>query len=157
MTNGNLHQIWVEQCVAAETIKLRYGLKAAFDYAVAEKLLNFAEAAAQHPEFARELPRFVSRVRQMFTAQELVVHLARIERERRENDLAAMEDDDAPFENPAAALERTRQFDPIKELLTANMLGAVLHQSPDMRGVPLPVKMVSQLTQTWHSQVRSFC
>ena len=89
MTNGNLHQIWVEQCVAAETIKLRYGLKAAFDYAVAEKLLNFAEAAAQHPEFARELPRFVSRVRQMFTAQELVVHLARIERERRENDLAA--------------------------------------------------------------------
>ena len=72
MTNGNLHQIWVEQCVAAETIKLRYGLKAAFDYAVAEKLLNFAEAAAQHPEFARELPRFLSRVRQMFTAQELV-------------------------------------------------------------------------------------
>ena len=46
MTNGNLHRIWVEQCVAAETIKLRYGLKAAFDYAVAEKLLNFAEAAA---------------------------------------------------------------------------------------------------------------
>ena len=49
----------------------RYGLKAAFDYAVAEKLLNFAEAAAQHPEFARALPRFVSRVRQMFTAHEL--------------------------------------------------------------------------------------
>ena len=37
----------------AETIKLRYGLKAAFDYAVAEKILNFAEAAAQDPEFAR--------------------------------------------------------------------------------------------------------
>ena len=34
---------------------------------------------------------------------------------------------------------------------------AVLHQSPDKRGVPLPVKIVSQLTQTWHSQVRSFC
>ena len=61
MTNGNLHRIWVEQCVAAETIKLRYGLKAAFDYAVAEKLLNFAEAATRYPEFARELPRFVSR------------------------------------------------------------------------------------------------
>ena len=42
MTNGNLHQIWVEQCAAAEAIKLRYGLKAAFDYAVADsKLLNF--------------------------------------------------------------------------------------------------------------------
>ena len=123
MTNGNWHQIWVEQCDAAETIKLRFGLKAAFDYAVAEKLLNFAEAATRHPEFARELPRFVSRVRQIFTAQELVVHLARIERERRENDLAAMEDDEPPFENPAAALKRAQQFDVIKELLTANTLG----------------------------------
>ena len=111
MTNGNWHRICVKQCAAAETIKLRYGLTAAFDYAVAEKLLNFAEAAAQHPEFARELPRFVSRVRQMFTAQELEAHLARIEHERRKNDLAAMEDDEAPFENPAAALERTREFD----------------------------------------------
>ena len=74
------------------------------DYAVAEKLLNFAEGAAQHPEFGRELPLFVSRVRQMFTAQELVVHLARIERERRENDLAAMENDDAPFRKPGGGL-----------------------------------------------------
>ena len=44
--------------------------------------------------------------------------------------------------------------------LTLSLVGinlAVLHQSPDKRGVPLPVKMVSQLTQTWHSQVRSFC
>ena len=69
------------------------------------------------------MPRFVSRVRQMFTAQELVVHLARIKRERRENDLAAMEDDEAPFENPTAALKRAQQFDVIKELLAANMLG----------------------------------
>ena len=39
----------------------------------------------------------------------------------------------------------------------ASLVPAVLHQSPDKRGVPLPVKMVSQLTQTWHSQIRSFC
>ena len=38
MTNGNWHQIWVEQCAAAETIKLRFGLKAAFDYAGARGL-----------------------------------------------------------------------------------------------------------------------
>ena len=49
MTNGNGHRIWVEQCAAAETIKLRYGLVAAFDYAVAEKPLNFAEAAGDVP------------------------------------------------------------------------------------------------------------
>ena len=31
------HEIWIEQCDAAQDIKLRYGLKAAFDYVVAEK------------------------------------------------------------------------------------------------------------------------
>ena len=30
----------------------------------------------------------------------------------------------------------------------------MLHQSPDKRGVPLPVKMVSQLTQTWQPAVK---
>ena len=67
MSVGKMHEIWIEQYDAAQGIKLRYGLKAAFDYLVAEKLLNFAEAAAEHPEFARELPRFVSQVRLMFT------------------------------------------------------------------------------------------
>ena len=57
------HQIWIEQCEAAQTIKARYGLAAAFDYLVGEKLMNFANAAARHPDFARELPRFVSAVR----------------------------------------------------------------------------------------------
>ena len=123
MTDRNWHRKWMEQCEAAETIKLRYGLKAAFDYVITEKLLHFAEAAARHPEFARELPRFVSRVRQIFTAQELLAHLARIERERHDNELAAIEDDDLDFETPAATAERARQFDTIKELLTATALG----------------------------------
>ena len=56
----------------------------------------------------------------------------------------------APVDEVARVLELfdTRYWD---------FTAAVLHQSPDKRGVPLPVKMVSQLTQTWHSQVRSFC
>ena len=29
-----MHEIWKEQCESAEDIKLRYGLKAAFDYVV---------------------------------------------------------------------------------------------------------------------------
>ena len=45
---GKFHEIWIEQCEAAEEIKLRYGLKAAFDYLVAEKLFNFADAAKTH-------------------------------------------------------------------------------------------------------------
>ena len=118
MTERDWHHIWVKQCEAAEAIKLRYGLKSAFDYVIAEKLLNFAETAARHPEFASELPRFVSRVRSMFTPQEIHAHLARIECERHESDLAAVEEDGLDFEDPEAVAERARQFDLIKDLLT---------------------------------------
>ena len=83
MTERRWHEIWMEQCEAAETIKLRYGVESAFDHAVGEKLLNFAEeAAAEHPECAQALPQFVSRVRGMFTPQEMAAHLARTERRR---------------------------------------------------------------------------
>ena len=68
------HEIWIEQCEASEEIKLRYGLKAAFDYLVAEKLLNFVDAASRNPEFARELPRFVARVRGLFPVEEMRTH-----------------------------------------------------------------------------------
>ena len=67
MNTRKFHEIWVEQCNATHEIKLRYGVKAAFDYLVAEKLLNFADAATSCPEFARELPRFVAYVRGLFT------------------------------------------------------------------------------------------
>jgi phosphopantothenate synthetase len=53
-----LHELWMEQCEAVGAIKERYGLKAAFDYLVGEKLLNFTEAASEHRAFAQELPRF---------------------------------------------------------------------------------------------------
>jgi hypothetical protein len=119
------HQIWVEQCDATHEIKLRYGVKAAFDYLVAEKLLNFADAATSRPEFAKELPRFVAYVRGLFTPQEMRTHLARIEREQTEyaaeND--DEEDDELIRESPAATAERARQFAIVKELLTASELG----------------------------------
>ena len=123
MTDRNWHHVWVGQCEAAEAIKLRYGIEAAFDYAVAEKLVHFVGAAAQHPEFARELPRFVSWVRSMFTQEEIRTHLARIEHVQLESDLAAVEDDDLDFEDPASVAERVRQFAVIKDLLTAPTLG----------------------------------
>jgi hypothetical protein len=34
------HEVWMEQCDAAQSIKLRFGLKAAFDYVVGEKLMS---------------------------------------------------------------------------------------------------------------------
>jgi hypothetical protein len=49
LDTAKFHEIWVEQCEAAEGIKRRYGTKVAFDYLVAEKLFNFADAASSHP------------------------------------------------------------------------------------------------------------
>ncbi len=124
MSARKVHEIWIEQCDAARGIKLRYGVKAAFDYAVAEKLLNFASAAAQHPEFARELPQFVSEVRRVFTLQEILTHLARIERERSDKSINTDDDDDELISiSPGAAAARDQQFATIKELLTATELG----------------------------------
>jgi hypothetical protein len=118
-----MHEIWIEQCGAAQDIKRRYGLKAAFDYLVAVKLLNFASAASQHPEFARELPRFVSRVRRMFTPQEIRTHIARVEREQSKKNIEVNDDDELIADSPVAAAARAQQCATIKELLTATELG----------------------------------
>ena len=123
MTTRNHHEIWIEQCEAAQTIKTRYGVTAAFDYVVGEKLINFASAASQHPEFARELPRFVSQVRRMFTSEEICTHLVRLERGQSERALDVSEEDELYPESPVAAAERVRQFTTIKEFLTASQLG----------------------------------
>lgn len=137
MDMKNFREIWIEQCEAADEIKLRYGVGAAFDYLVAEKLLNFAEAAASHPEFARELPQFVARVRGLFTPLEIRTHLARVEREQNERDAEndneqddefddedKLDEEDEPIlESPTLAAARAQQFAVIKDLLTAGELG----------------------------------
>ena len=123
MSARKAHHIWIEQCEAAQTIKARFGLTAAFDYLVGEKLMNFADAASTHPEFARELPRFVSEVRRMFTPDEIAAHLAQIERTHAEKDVEVLDEDDPFRESPAATAERLCRFNLIKELLTATRLG----------------------------------
>ena len=122
-TERRWHEIWLEQCEAAETIRLRHGVESAFDYVVGEKLLKFAEVAAVHREFAQALPQFVSRVRGMFTPEEMEMHLARTERRRREMEEAALDDEDSGFGDDEATTERVRQFGLVKELLTAPALG----------------------------------
>jgi hypothetical protein len=120
-----MHEIWKEQCEAAQDIKLRYGLQAAFDYVVTEKLLDFISAAADHAEFAKELPRFVVEVRRMFTPAEIRTHIARIERDQQTEAANASEndEDDTFHESPATVAARAQQFAIIKELLTAPELG----------------------------------
>src|SRR4051812_7367485 len=126
VSNREFHKVWMEQCQAAEDIRLRYGAKAAFDYVVGEKLLNFAEVAAYRPEFARELPRFVARVRGLFTPEELQIHIARIEHERMMQEAlsAAIDEEGDRFRDSSqTAAERAGLFSTIKELLTAAELG----------------------------------
>jgi hypothetical protein len=88
-------------------------------------LMNFASAASEHSAFARELPRFASEVRRMFSAAEIRSHLARLEREQIERDTENRETDEDEFqyESPARAAERVRQFATIKDLLTTETLG----------------------------------
>ena len=134
MGSRKFHEIWIEQCDAAEEVKLRYGLGAAFNYLVAEKLLNFVDTASRNPEFAKELPRFVARVRGLFTVAEMRTHLNRIEHEQRDcgayigerdefDEEGEQEEDAMSLESPTAATERARQFAIIAELLTAAELG----------------------------------
>jgi hypothetical protein len=47
MNVSKAHKIWTEQRDAAQTIEARFGLTAAFDYLVGEKLTNFA--VTKHP------------------------------------------------------------------------------------------------------------
>jgi hypothetical protein len=77
------HKIWVEQCRATRTIRRRFGVKSALDYLIGEKLINFAAAAEQHPEFAAELPRFQAAVWDIFNLYELAGYLTSLKPARR--------------------------------------------------------------------------
>ena len=124
MAQGKAHQVWIEQCEAAQTIRARYGFEDAFRYLVGEKLLNFADAASRHPEFARELPPFLAAVRRLFTLDEIETQLAHIESDQKEDaSNEALEEDDPFRESSGAAGERAGRFDLVKELLTATVLG----------------------------------
>ena len=117
------HEVWKEQCEAAESIRLQYGIGSAFDYVVGEKLLTFAQAAEEHPEFARALPQFVSELRRMFTPEEIEEHLARIENERLQRAMDAMDVYDPELDDLAASGAEAHRFEFVKELLTAPALG----------------------------------
>ena len=117
------HDIWIEQCAAAETIRLQHGIGSAFDYVVGGKLLTIAEAAEEHHEFARALPQFVSELRRMFTPAEIEEHLARVENERLQRDMDAMDIYDPERDDLGASEAEARRFELVKELLTAPALG----------------------------------
>jgi hypothetical protein len=99
------HMIWREQVRAVSAIRQQHGEEAAFDYIVDEKLMNFAEAAEGRPEFARELPRFVAAIRDVFLPHTMRSGLQRLAR--------YLEKDKAD----AADMLREKQGNPPREAL----------------------------------------
>ena len=73
----DFHKIWQEQSAAARTVRERFGVENALDYLIGEKLLNFAKAADQDPEFAAELPRFQAAVWEIFEQQAQLMRSSR--------------------------------------------------------------------------------
>ena len=69
-------KIWAKQCRATKAIKRRFGAKSALDYLIGEKLMMFADAAKDHPEFAKELPRFLAAVWRVFNEYEIAGYVA---------------------------------------------------------------------------------
>jgi hypothetical protein len=57
------------------------------DYLIGEKLLIYAETAVTRPEFARELPRFIAEVREIFSGEEIGHYVSHLER------MAAIDDE----------------------------------------------------------------
>jgi hypothetical protein len=77
--NGHsIRKICLQQCRATKGIKRHFGAKSALDYLIREKLMNFAQAAEQRPEFARELPRFLAEVWRIFNEYEIAGYIASI-------------------------------------------------------------------------------
>jgi hypothetical protein len=122
-------RIRLDQCEASITIRARFGLRSAFYYLVLEKLMNFAEAAKRHPEFARELPSFVVSVRSLFTISELRAEFARLELEPAQPEFDTimtnpdLEEGDVFVESPEVVLDQAARLEIIKELLLADQLG----------------------------------
>jgi hypothetical protein len=69
-------KVWIEQCRATRTIRQRFGAKSALDYLIGEKLVMFADAAKRDPTFAKELPRFLAAIWQMFNQYEIAGYIA---------------------------------------------------------------------------------
>lgn len=111
---------WRDQCDAAVTIQSRYGEQAALDYLIGEKLLLFTTTARKHPDFARQLPSFVARLRKMFRRDVLLRYLTDLEA-RLTEDSHEINPEDIGLEPPAKRdLESLKQ---VADFLRAEALG----------------------------------
>jgi hypothetical protein len=126
MAGYRFHHIWKEQCASARSVRAQHGILSALDYLIGEKLLIYAETAMTTPEFARELPRFVAEVRDIFSGEEIGHYIDHLERMAEiEDEQAVNEDhDDELFDDPPDRRTAKRaRLAQLKELLTPAVLG----------------------------------
>jgi len=119
------HKTWIDQCEATEGIRERFGLQNALDYLIGEKLFHFVQVSEQRPEFAAELPAFVTEIRRLFTAEEIreyldhleqTKYLAPLEPELDVDGPDAAEDEPSPG-NPVMGAEELLRFSAVRQLL----------------------------------------
>ena len=120
------HKIWIEQCVATEDIRQRFGLESALDYLIGEKLFSFVGASEQDPEFAEELPAFVAEIQRLFTAGEIGAYLDRLERSKflapaepdlEMDDLEEKAEEEPWPDNPVLGAQELLRFSRVRQLL----------------------------------------
>jgi hypothetical protein len=125
MDKLEFQDIWKEQCVAARSVRAQHGILSALDYLVGEKLLIYAETAVKRPEFARELPRFIAEVRDIFSGDEIGHYLSHLERMAAiEDEQVGNQDGDELFDDsPDQRVAKRARLAQLKELLTSPALG----------------------------------
>jgi hypothetical protein len=128
MTNSSteFHKIWIEQCAATEDIRESFGLNNALDYLIGEKLFAFVTASEQDPDFAAELPAFVTAIRRLFTAGEIREYLDHLERTKylappepdlESDDLDDETEEESGLENPVLGAAELLRFSRVQQLL----------------------------------------
>ena len=123
MVEYKFQDIWKQQCVAARSVRVQHGTVSALDYLIGEKLLTYADTAVTRPEFARELPRFVAEVRDIFSGEEIRHYLDHLERMAAIEDEQAANDDDFLSDSPEQLAAKRARFVQLKELLMSTVLG----------------------------------
>jgi hypothetical protein len=117
------HKIWIEQCAATEDIRERFGLNNALDYLIAEKLFAFVTASEQDPDFAAELPAFVTAIRRLFAPGEIREYLNHLEQTKflapPEPEIDDADEEEPWPANPVRAAEELLRFSRIRQLLQA--------------------------------------
>jgi hypothetical protein len=94
---------WMEQCVAAEIIRDRFGLDKALVYLIGEKLFTWISISERQPEFAAELPKIAAVIGQIFKPAEIRQYLDELKRKK--------------YRRPWVSDSELQRFSVIRELL----------------------------------------